>query len=120
MALPAILLLLLSIFFNFTTASPFGNQTLFTPPQSAGPRRRGVAFNNPNFVHLFNTPNNLASWCYNWAPTSGSTNTPFEYVPMLWGDRDNGGWWNAVQRAATAQINSPTHLLGFNEPDNCQ
>jgi hypothetical protein len=26
----------------------------------------------------------------------------------------------AVTRAANAQIDMPTHLLGFNEPDNCQ
>jgi hypothetical protein len=120
MALPAIIFLLLSLFLNLTTAFPLSNQTIFTPPQLAGPHRRGIAYNNPNFVQLFNTPNNLASWCYNWAPTTGGTNTPFEYVPMLWGDRDTGGWWSAVQRAAGAQIDSPTHLLGFNEPDNCQ
>ncbi|KAF1914088.1 hypothetical protein BDU57DRAFT_541452 [Ampelomyces quisqualis] len=94
-----------------------------SPPEKAGTgRRRGIAYNDPKFVHLFNVENNQMGWCYNWYPTSDETSTPFEYVPMLWGNHDDvtRKWASAVQQAANAQINSPTHLLSFNEPDICE
>jgi hypothetical protein len=102
-----------------TAANPV---TKSAPPMSPGPRRRGIAYNKPDYVHHFNVEGSNVGWCYNWFPLSDETNTPFEYVPMLWGDtsEQTNIWWSAVQRAANAQIDSPTHLLGFNEPDNCQ
>jgi hypothetical protein len=103
-------------------ASPVSDLTKTTPPMYPDARRRGIAYNNPGFVHHFDVHDSGVGWCYNWYPRSEGTNTPFEYVPMLWSDAEDQTsiWWEAVQRAANAQINDPTHLLGFNEPDNCQ
>ncbi|KAL5114957.1 hypothetical protein ACEQ8H_007129 [Pleosporales sp. CAS-2024a] len=92
-----------------------------TPPESAGSRRRGVAFNDAGMVSHFAVKDGQMGWCYNWDSYSADTHTSFEYIPMLWG---NGGgstskWWDAVNHAAGVIKDNPTHLLGFNEPDNC-
>jgi hypothetical protein len=107
---------------GLTTAAPTSNTTSVTsPPDTVNAHRRGVSFNNPSFVHYFDIPNNQVGWCYNWSPLSEETNAWFEFVPMLWGaNSDSVAWMKAVTRAANAQIDMPTHLLGFNEPDNCQ
>ena len=41
---------------------------------------------------------------------------------MLHSDRPDhtGKWAGDVQAAAFANKDMPTHLLGFNEPDNCE
>jgi hypothetical protein len=102
-----------------TTASPM---TKTAPLMSPDSRRRGIAYNKPDYVHHFDVQGSNVGWCYNWYPLSGETNTPFEYVPMLWSDssEQTNIWWAAIQRAANAQIDSPTHLLSFSDPDNCQ
>ncbi|HSU49055.1 MAG TPA: glycosyl hydrolase, partial [Segetibacter sp.] len=55
-----------------------------------------------------------ASWFYNWNNNSTSTPT-HEYVPMAWGA-------SATSPAVISQImakKKTTHVLGFNESDNC-
>jgi hypothetical protein len=105
--------------FYLTAALPSSSST---PPMSPDPKRRGLPYNDPSYVHHFDVPDNKINWAYNWASLSDETHAQFEFVPMLW----NGGtghtsvWPYATQRAAECQIDSPTHLLGFNEPDNCQ
>jgi hypothetical protein len=49
------------------------------------------------------------------------TGTAYEYVPMLWGNHEDvtRKWWDGVKKAANEQIDKPTHLLAFNEPDMC-
>jgi hypothetical protein len=100
MIMHTIFLLLLVL--GLTTAAPTSNTSVSSPPDPVSAHRRGIPFNNPS-------------------PLSEETNAWFEFVPMLWGaNSDSGAWWKAVTRAANAQIDMPTHLLGFNEPDNCQ
>lgn len=56
-----------------------------------------------------------AGWFYNWG--LGSTSLPnYEYVPMAWGA---GG---ALPASITQMIQKKktTHVLGFNESDNCE
>jgi hypothetical protein len=119
MIMHTIFLLLLVL--GLTTAAPTSNTFVSSPPDPVSAHRRGIPFNNPSFVHLFDIPNNQVGWCYNWSPLSEETNAWFEFVPMLWGaNSDSVAWMKAVTRAANAQIDMPTHLLGFNEPDNCQ
>lgn len=111
-----------------TTAIPLTNisTTAFDPPPPmiAEPsRRRGIAYNNPDFVRYFYVQNAQVGWIYNWYSTTHDTNTPaWEYVPMLWGDREEmtANWLAGVKKAANEQYNSPTHVLSFNEPDNCE
>ena len=59
---------------------------------------------------------------YNWDSSPGTTHTWHEFVPMLHSDKpDVTGKWNLnVHAAAMFNTDSPTHLLGFNEPDNCE
>ncbi|WP_345256559.1 glycosyl hydrolase [Flaviaesturariibacter amylovorans] len=59
--------------------------------------------------------NNLnAGWLYNW--NNNSTSTPnFEYVPMAWGA--SGAFPGSIRNMIAKK--KSTHLLGFNESDNC-
>ncbi|KAH7406333.1 hypothetical protein DE146DRAFT_609219 [Phaeosphaeria sp. MPI-PUGE-AT-0046c] len=86
-------------------------------------RRRGIPYNNPDFVQYFHVKNAQVGWIYNWYSTTHDTHSGgFEYVPMLWGIRDDmtANWLAGAQKAADEQPDSPTHLLSFNEPDNCE
>lgn len=105
-----------------SNASSSGTSSSSTPPDGPQAKRRGVAYNRPEYVHLFDVQESGVQWCYNWDSLTNPTNTPFEYVAMLWsnGDDVTSKWDESVRRSALAQPNDPTHLLGFNEPDNCQ
>ena len=52
----------------------------------------------------------------------GTGDTWYEFVPMLHSDRPDhtGKWAGDVKAAASQNLDLPTHLLGFNEPDNCE
>jgi hypothetical protein len=107
-----------------TSASPVGNNSVDSPPMDAElGRRRGIAYNNPDFVKYFYVKNAQVGWVYNWYRMGTGLNAPsWEYVPMLWGTQPDmtAGWNDGWKHAADEQPNSPTHLLSFNEPDNCE
>ncbi|KAG9228778.1 glycosyl hydrolase catalytic core-domain-containing protein [Amylocarpus encephaloides] len=74
--------------------------------------KRGVAFNDASLVPAFS---GKASWCYNWGYAQDST-PGFEYVPMLWGDKEK--FYENWPAAADAFVAAgTTHFLSFNEPD---
>ncbi|KAL6712369.1 hypothetical protein ACN47E_000246 [Coniothyrium glycines] len=108
------------IFTLLATATPFPARG--TPPDIPGPSRRGVAYNDPEVVRLFLSDESKITWCYNWDSRTGATNTPYEFVPMLHSLRTDhiGRWRGDAERAINAIKTMPTHLLTFNEPDNCE
>ena len=54
-----------------------------------------------------------ASWFYNWGPMQWQNPGAAEFVPMIWGRRDNNdSHWGA------AKAQPSPFLLGPNEPDN--
>lgn len=119
-------LLILTI---FTTATPllfstFTNITLRTvslPPENAGSSRRGIAYNEVRFIDLFDSSTGHTTWCYNWDSEPYAV-SKYEFVPMLHSMRDDhtGKWRANAMEAINGDRDMPTHLLGFNEPDNCQ
>lgn len=126
-------------FSNTAVASPLSKLATHAPPEIGGSHRRGVAYNEAKFVKYFDVDGSQVTWvclealiccqlltpyqAYNWdSHPGGDLNAWFEYVPMLHSNRPDhtGKWSGDVQAAAFANKNAPTHLLGFNEPDNCQ
>lgn len=55
-----------------------------------------------------------AGWYYSWSATQ-NTRLNYEYVPMTWG----AGTTNPQGIKAIIDKDKVTHLLGFNESDNC-
>lgn len=87
--------------------------------QAREPRKRGIAFNNPNYVKLFNVPESRIAWIYNWHSKFPQIWGP-EYIPMLHSDRPDhtGPWWDNVDycsKVGPGRMN----VLSFNEPDQC-
>lgn len=85
------------------------------------PRKRGVAYNNPNFVKFFDDPNSRVAWMYNWdSQPNGDTHMWYEYVPMLWSPSpgNSNQWADNVDKRAKLG-NGRMHVLSFNEPDLC-
>jgi hypothetical protein len=80
--------------------------------------KRGVAFNEGAFTKLFGAGGDQFSWCYNWVSSAGNTASNLEYVPMLHAPTADftGSWKADLAKAIEA---GATHLLGFNEPDQC-
>ena len=54
------------------------------------------------------------SWATNWAPTTNTSFTDIEYVPMLWGPGFTEEWPTAVEQSLDS---GSRHALSFNEPD---
>lgn len=76
--------------------------------------KRGAAYNDISTVSTLTSAGQI-SWAYNWAMTlSGSLPPGVEYVPMLWGAKDFGGWAGTIQTVLSSGSN---YILGFNEPD---
>jgi hypothetical protein len=81
-----------------------------TPPTN----KRGVAYNDPAAVHTLASSGGI-SWAYDWAGSIfGNLPSGIEFVPMLWGTRDFGGWLTTIE---TALSSGSKYILGFNEPD---
>lgn len=59
---------------------------------------------------------------YNWDSRPGATNTWHEFVLMLHSTNtaSTRKWNDDVRAAVNIYTDRPTHLLGFNEPDNCK
>jgi hypothetical protein len=126
------LILLFSLTTTLTLATPYPSP-ISAPAARALPtfltesiifpgRRRGVSFNSPGLVKHFDIQGTKAKWCFNWDSRSGPTYTWFEFVPMLHdvGADRTARWVDDVKAAAGVMPGNPTHLMGFNEPDNCQ
>jgi hypothetical protein len=76
--------------------------------------KRGAAYNDISTVSALASSGTI-SWAYNWAISlSGTLPSNIDYVPMLWGAKDFGGWFTAVE---TALSSGSEYILGFNEPD---
>lgn len=125
---------------DFAMTNPLPKLVNRAPPETAGPHRRGIAYNEAKFVKYFDVDGSQVTWfvlssdiipiivlnlrrTYNWdSRPNGDTNTWHEYVPMLHSNRPDHTrrWSSDVQAAAFANKDVSTHLLGFNEPDNCQ
>jgi hypothetical protein len=129
------------VLLNFASSSsgkPLPNPS-HPPSETVGLHRRGVAFNEAKYVKYFDIGGSQITWvshlltihcrvlttlqAYNWdSRPNGNTGTWHEFVPMLHSVRaDHTGKWAAdVIAAANGNKDMPTHLLGFNEPDNCE
>ena len=87
---------------------------------SAVIRKRGISYNNPSYVRLFDHQDSKAYWMYNWDSAPGNTDRKHEYIPMLHSNRpDHTGAWNRNVGKRAQQGNGPIHVLSFNEPDQC-
>lgn len=76
--------------------------------------KRGAAYNDVSTVSAL-TNGGTVSWAYNWAGSlSGNLPNGVEFVPMLWGAKDFGGWATTIQTILSSGTN---YILGFNEPD---
>jgi hypothetical protein len=92
------------------------------PPVEAGHERRGIAFNNPNFVRYFAVEGTHATWCYNWDSATSRYDAWYKYVPMLHSLREEhtDPWLVRIEKAAKLDEQDPTFVLTFNEPDICE
>lgn len=82
--------------------------------QKRSTSKRGAAYNDITTVSPL-ASNGTVSWAYNWAMSlSGSLPPGVEFVPMLWGTKDLGGWATSIE---TAVSSGSRYILGFNEPD---
>lgn len=125
MIFPKLLLALcLALLASASPVTNASNNAVDSPPMSSDiGRHRGIAYNNPDFVKYFYVKNAQVGWYYNWYRIATGVNAQaWEYVPMLWGiDPDmTAGWNSGWKHAADENPDMPTHLLSFNEPDNCQ
>jgi hypothetical protein len=76
--------------------------------------KRGAAYNDISTVSALSN-SGAVTWAYNWAGSlSGSLPSGVEFIPMLWGARDFGGWLGTVETVLSSGSN---YILGFNEPD---
>ncbi|KAF3386497.1 Alkali-sensitive linkage protein 1 [Penicillium rolfsii] len=76
--------------------------------------KRGAAYNDISTVSVLASTGTI-SWAYNWALAQyGTLPSNIDYVPMLWGAKDFGGWFTAVE---TALSSGSEYIMGFNEPD---
>lgn len=96
------------------------NASAHTPAseeRTTTPHKRGVAYNNPGNVSLFQVSGSKISWSYNWSPVKGSGYTaPYAFVPMLWGPGDDTVWSSDL---ASGNLKANAPLFFFNEPEGC-
>ncbi|KAF2119093.1 hypothetical protein BDV96DRAFT_516052 [Lophiotrema nucula] len=62
--------------------------------------------------------NSKVSWMYNWGHNPGGAGGGFEYVPMLWSNREQTSGWH-YDLGNLIEHGNTQHLLGFNEADGC-
>lgn len=91
--------------------------------QKRGSNKRGAAYNDANLVSSL-ADRQAVSWAYNWNMlAAGSLPQGVEFVPMLWGLKDIGGWADAIKTALTGSgllgggSSGNKYIMGFNEPD---
>ncbi|KAF2743007.1 glycoside hydrolase family 128 protein [Sporormia fimetaria CBS 119925] len=83
--------------------------------------KRGVAYNNPDFVKHFDIPRSKVSWIYNWYSAPGDTRIWWEFSPMLHSNRPDhtGIWFQNVETCSKVYPPGKINVLSFNEPDQC-
>jgi len=92
------------------TPEDVSTNVVFIPSEEAPAGRRGIAFNDNKFPHLFMGANNKISWMYNWASdlcgkAHDHTGVWVEYVPMLHSNRsDHTGPWYVTARYKVARL----------------
>lgn len=76
--------------------------------------KRGLPYNDASLLNGFT--GGKASWCYNWASSSGNIPKGFTYAPMLHGldDPHLKPWPKDVESAIASGV---THIQYINEPD---
>lgn len=101
-------------FTKLFTSGLLATTALAAPLQKRSSGKRGAAYNDVKTVSaLSNT--GAVSWAYNWAMSlSGDLPSGVDFVPMLWGTKDLGGWTSAIETLLSSGSN---YILGFNEPD---
>jgi hypothetical protein len=87
-----------------------------TPSYKRDTGKRGLAYNNVACTSFFS--GTKISWAYNWVGSSPSAPSIFEYVPMLHSNESvfTNGW---IANVDAAVANGSTHVMSFNEPDQC-
>lgn len=103
-------------FTKLFTAGLMATSALAAPVQNQkrSTSKRGAAYNDISTVSAMTSSGNVA-WAYNWGMSLyGSMPTGVDFVPMLWGAKDFGGWVAAIE---TALSSGSEYILGFNEPD---
>ncbi|KAJ5160819.1 uncharacterized protein N7482_007823 [Penicillium canariense] len=76
--------------------------------------KRGAAYNDASTVSPL-TASGKVSWAYNWGMSLYSDlPSNVDFVPMLWGARDFGGWFTTIE---TVLSSGSEYIMGFNEPD---
>ncbi|KAJ5476264.1 hypothetical protein N7475_001993 [Penicillium sp. IBT 31633x] len=103
-------------FTKLFTAGLVATSALAAPTQvkRASSNKRGAAYNDISAVSAL-AGNGAITWAYNWAGSLyGLLPANVEYIPMLWGARDFGGWVASIETALSSGSN---YILGFNEPD---
>ncbi|KAJ5102622.1 hypothetical protein N7532_003151 [Penicillium argentinense] len=103
-------------FTKLFTAGLLATSTLAVPVkvQKRSTSKRGAAYNDISTVSALTNTGTVA-WAYNWAMSlSGDLPSGIDFVPMLWGAKDFGGWVAAIE---TALSSGSEYILGFNEPD---
>ncbi|PLN77225.1 hypothetical protein BDW42DRAFT_7294 [Aspergillus taichungensis] len=80
--------------------------------------KKGAAYNDASMVKsLAGGTSNASkiSWAYDWNMHSmGILPSDVEFVPMLWGSKMFGEWFNTIQ---TVLFSGSNYIMGFNEPD---
>ncbi|KAG9230283.1 glycosyl hydrolase catalytic core-domain-containing protein [Amylocarpus encephaloides] len=90
------------------------------PPYHPRQHKRGLPFNNPTqWIQSYSGPGSEVNWAYNW-DSAVPDNMPrnLQFVPMLWGGQP-GHTINWARNAQNAINRGASHLLAFNEPDQC-
>ncbi|KAB8234966.1 hypothetical protein ETB97_009647 [Aspergillus alliaceus] len=76
--------------------------------------KRGAAYNDASTVESLSTGGAI-SWAYDWnMVAAGTLPSGVEFVPMLWGSKMFGDWFNTIQ---TVLASGCSYIMGFNEPD---
>lgn len=87
-----------------------------SPSGSPFSGKRGIAYNDASLANIFGGQCESCCWGYNWASRRDDFSSKFDYVPMLWGNRDMdlANW----QQDASDMISQGSKaLFSFNEPD---
>lgn len=87
---------------------------------SSSSNKRGAAYNTASLISPLIGDGSHIGWAYNWGQVEdglASIDSSLEFVPMLWGTRDDfvSTWHSNAQAAITA---GAKNFLAFNEPDN--